>query len=67
MDMRPIILEHMGDEPVVPEQEDFGHAVPGHKVDTLVALGHRDFVPNALGWQDSELVDLRHEDFELLL
>lgn len=48
--MGPIFLEHTTDEPIVPEQEGFGPAVLGHKVDTLVALGHMDFVPNALGW-----------------
>lgn len=44
-----VLLEHMADEPIVPEQEGFGPAVLRHKVDTLVSLGHRDFVPDSLG------------------
>ena len=47
--MGPVVLEHMADELVVAKQEGFGLAVLRHKVDTLVALGHRDFVPDDLG------------------
>jgi len=60
--MGPVVLEHVVDEPVVSQLEDFGPAFLGHKVDTLVSLGRRDFVPNALSRQDSEPVDLGNED-----
>ena len=58
MDIGPISLKHMGDELVVPEQEDFGPDVLGHKVDTLFALGHRNFVAATLYQKYFEPVDL---------
>ena len=61
--MGPVLLEHMVDEPVVPEQEDYGPAILGHNVDKIVALRRRDFVPDSLGRQGSKPVDLGHEDF----
>ena len=60
--MRHVVLEHRVVEPVVPEQEGSGPAVLGHKVDTLVALRHRGFVPSSLGRQDFEPIDLQQED-----
>ena len=45
-------------EPIVPKQEDFEPAILGHKVDTLVALGHRDSIPASLDQKDFEPVDL---------
>lgn len=63
MDMGSAVLEQRADEPIVPEQEDSRLAVLRHKVDTLVSLGRRSFIPSALGRQDSEPVDLGQEGF----
>lgn len=60
MDIGHVVLKHTGDEPVAPEQEDFGLVVLGHKVDTLVSLGHRDILPNALGKYDFRPANLGH-------
>jgi len=60
MDIGHVVLKHMGGEPVSLEQEDFVHGVLGHKVDTLVAPGHRDFVLVVLDQKDFEPVDLGH-------
>jgi len=58
MDIGPVILEHISDEPIFPEQEDFGPNVLRHKVYTLFSLGHRDYVPTALDKKDFKPVDL---------
>ena len=60
MDIVLVVCEHMGGESAVPEQEDFGPGVLGHKDYTLDALGHRDFVPPALEKKDLVHGDLGH-------
>lgn len=61
------VLEHRAVEPIVFAQEGFGPVVLGHKVDTLVSLRHRGFVPGALGRQDTEPVDPGQEDSALAI
>lgn len=58
MGMGAIVLEHKVVGPILPEQEGSRPAVLGHKVDTLVTIGRRGFVPGALRWQEFELVQL---------
>lgn len=48
--MGPTILEHGTIGPIVSEKEGSGPEVIGHKVDMIIGLRHRDFVPGSLGW-----------------
>lgn len=44
-------------------KQDSGPVALGHKVDTLVSLGHRGFISGSLVCQDSELLDLGQDGF----